>query len=210
MMGSCRKAWSRDATTADLLTGNISPVQDWTWWAGRQEEGAATCQAQLTRARLAPWLQGPFPGPGACFGPEVTRALGCGQLGHIHSICSWIPGFSTKYGTACAWHPRCEGLRWHVLPPQWAQPPPHPTAGPDHPSASGPAFRALHGPTIRLLLSVHIGLKILRTKIASPCRGNQGWGNKLLGLHHSSAAHPPRQLMQLLTPVSSLTFSPTH
>lgn len=43
-------------------------------------------------------------GPGACFGPEVTRVLGCGQLGPMHSFYSWVLGSGTKYGAAWDWH----------------------------------------------------------------------------------------------------------
>lgn len=35
-------------------------------------------------------------GPGACFGPEVTWGLGCGQLGPVHSFYSWVLGSGTK------------------------------------------------------------------------------------------------------------------
>ena len=39
-------------------------------------------------------------GPGACFGPEVTRVFGCGQLGSVRRFYSWVLGSSTKYGVA--------------------------------------------------------------------------------------------------------------
>lgn len=94
--------------------------------------------------------------------------------------------------------------------PSGPSPHPAPQQSQITPMLQGPAFRALHGPTIGLLLSVRIGLKILRTKIASPCRGKPGLRKHSFLVYHSSAAHHPRQPMQLLTPVSSLTCSLTH
>lgn len=47
------------------------------------------CQACLTKARTWAQQQGPSRRPGACFGPEVTCVLGCGQLGPIQVS---IPG----------------------------------------------------------------------------------------------------------------------
>lgn len=135
-------------------------------------------------------------GPGACFGPEVTRVLGCGQLGPVHSFYSWVLGSRTKYGTAWDWHPPLGQARAQVAHPA-APTGPDPT--PHHGRARSPQHRGAPWaagtsicPTLCPLLSVvHIGLKIPRTKIASPCRGKPGQGNTRFLISLGSAAHDP-------------------
>ena len=96
-MGSHRRAQGREGTTVDQLTGSLSPVQGRKREAGRQEEAqCATDKGQ----DLSHSCEAHAGGPGACFGPEVTRVFGCGQLGPARRFYSWVLGSITKYGVA--------------------------------------------------------------------------------------------------------------
>lgn len=170
------------------------------------------CQACLTRARTWAQQQGPSRGPGACFGPEVTCILGCGQLGPVCSFYSWVLGSDTKYGVACVWHPHLwqAWLKWYILAPQRVQtcPPPTPRQSQIIPAPPRASLHPIICPCPRV---VHIGLKILRTRISSfPKAGNTrflvhtrvlppgtGWG-----IMDSSPS--------LLPPMSSLIWSLIH
>lgn len=157
----------------------------------------ATCQALLTRARTWAAAARPIPGgPGACFGPEVTWVLGCGQLGPMHSFYSWVLGSGTKYGAAWDWHSPLGQARprvAHLACPAG----PAPTHPAPRKSQITPTLRGLRRPgplSVQLCplpSVVHMGLKILRTKIASPCRGKPGQGNTGFLISFGSAAHDP-------------------
>lgn len=143
------------------------------------------CQACLTRARTWAQQQGPSRGPGACFGPEVTCILGCGQLGPVGSFYSWVLGSDTKYGVACVWHPHLwqAWLKWYILAPQRVQtcPPPHTAAEPDHPSATESLT-----PSSYLSMAL-CGSHWVKTTQDQNILFPQGGEHKVLGSHQGSA-----------------------
>ena len=159
-----------------------------------------------------------LPGTGECFGPEVTRLLGCGQLRVINGFHSRVLGSGTKYGAAARVWLLSHGQ--HILPPRQAPIPTPKTHPMGEPGPPGPPHSPGLAPSAARLCAlssvVHRGLKILRTKIASlPVGENQGPGTQGYGL--TSTALPltarlgdPRQLS--LTPqfpplTCSLTIS---
>lgn len=138
-------------------------------------------------------------GPGACFGPEVTRVLGCGQLGPIHSFYSWVLGSGTKYGAAHI---------WHLLPWQARAQAAHPTSptGPDStrptpwwnqitpaPPPTSAAEALLH-PTVCLSTPQRGSHWVKNTQdrnSLSPSRKNRGQGNTRFSVH-ATALSPAR------------------
>lgn len=151
-----------------------------------------------------------LPGTGECFGPEVTRLLGCGQLHVINRFHSRVLGSGTKYGAAA---------RVWLLQPRPAHPASS-TGSYPHPKSTAhgrartlraptqPRPRSIHRPSVCTQQSGSQRIKNTQDQNSlSPCRGKPGPRSTRLWVDISgSATHSPAGASQAALsdpPVSS-------